>query len=518
MKRCPECRRDYFDDSLLFCLDDGSSLLEGPASLNEPATAVLPGGISYGDDATKQQFGPGPAFANSIAVLPFANMSADAENEYFCDGLAEELLNALSKIENLKVAARTSAFSFKGTNANVAEIAKALNVRTVLEGSVRKANDRVRVTAQLINAADGYHIWSGRYDRELKDIFDVQDEIAVSVVDSLKVKLLGEEKAAVLKHHTRNPQALELYLQGISFFTRFTPEYFRKAIESLEQAIAIDPDYAAAYASLAECYSEMSFFTGPGEWMPKARVAASKALELDETLGKAHNSLAVVMMYYDLDFEKAEAEFKRAISLDPGNAHIQMWYGWFLGLTRRFGEGLMQMKKARELDPLSPLIGFGIGAISLWSGKTDAAIEHLEREVELNPSFPIGHQYLAEAYLAKGDVASALQALGRSPAQPGDPFAMTVKALVYATAGDQDRAREILAELEVMAGQGFELSAQIAQVHIGLGDKDEAFAWLKRACDDRSLWCTWLGVDPIFSPLRADPRFRELMKRTNLAG
>jgi serine/threonine protein kinase len=239
-----------------------------------------------------------PEPLNSIAVLPFANLSADPENEYFCDGLAEELLNALAKIDELKVAARTSTFSFKGKNAPVGEIAKALNVNTILEGSVRKSGNRLRITAQLINAADGYHLWSERYDSEMKDIFDVQDEITLAVVEALKVKLLGDEQATILKRHTRSAEAHEFYLRGLSYFIKWTPEFFQKAIKNFDQAIAIDPYYASAYAGLAEVYTEMSFFSSsPGGYMPKAREAARKALELDDMLGEAHKSLGVILMY-----------------------------------------------------------------------------------------------------------------------------------------------------------------------------------------------------------------------------
>ncbi len=223
----------------------------------------------------------------SIAVLSFVNMSADPENEYFCDGLAEELLNALAKIDDLKVAARTSAFSFKGTDKNISEIGNALNVKTVLEGSVRKSGNRLRITTQLLNAADGYHLWSERYDCEMKDIFDVQDEITVAVVDALKVKLFGEDKSVVLKRHTRNAEAYEFYLRGLFHFSRFTPDGFQKAIESFDRAIAIDPGDASAHAGLADACTEMSFFSfsANSEWMRKAREATKKALELDDTLG-----------------------------------------------------------------------------------------------------------------------------------------------------------------------------------------------------------------------------------------
>src|SRR5437016_6563751 len=323
MKSCPQCNRVETDKALKFCRADGTPLVTAATSEPESATISLPAS-RLSEETTTGRLRVTP----SIAVLPFANMSADPENEYFCDGLAEELLNALAKIDNLKVAARTSSFSFKGKNVNVDEIGRALHVNSVLEGSVRKSGNRVRITAQLVNAADGYHLWSERYDREMKDIFDVQDEITLAVVEALKVKLFGQEQAAVLKHHTRNPEAHEFYLRGLSYFIRWTPEFFQKAIESFDQAIAIDPRYASAYAGLAECYTEMSFFAAPREWMPKAREAARQALEVDDTLCNAHNSLAVIKMYYDRDYAGAEHEFKRAIALDPGSAHVHNWYGW----------------------------------------------------------------------------------------------------------------------------------------------------------------------------------------------
>ena len=532
MKKCPQCGREY-DNSMSFCLDDGAELLYGPSSMVEPATALL-GAPPSGDviekdltrvfrsqraerDARSALADQQPESGNSIAVLPFANMSPEPDNEYFCDGLAEELLNALAKIDQLKVAARTSAFSFKGKDAGASEIGAALNVRTVLEGSVRKSGSRLRITAQLVNAADGYHLWSERYDREMKDIFDVQDEITLAVVEALKVKLLGREHATVLAHHTRNPEALELYLRGLSYFSKFTPEFFQKAIESFKQAIALDPEYASAYAGLAESYSEMSFFASPNEWMPKAKEAAGKALELDDRLGNAHNSLAVTMMYYDRDFTGAEAEFKRALALDPGSAHIQMWYGWFLGLTRRFAEGIDRMQRARELDPLSHLIGFGIGAIYFWSGQLDQAIVQLSRVIELNPSFPLTYSYLAEALVEKGDFAAAVSTIENAPAPLDDPVSASAVAYVYAKAGQRDRAHEMLHELERPEGQAEALSVQIAQIYVGLGDYDQAVNWLEKAFDTSSVWLIWLGVEPTFAALRSDRRFADLLDRLNIS-
>ncbi len=267
MKRCPECRRDYADDTLLYCLEDGTGLVQGSVpSPDEPQTAILSeppasAGGQFNEAKTRAFIHTNDeALVNSIAVLPFTNISTDADNEYFCDGLAEELLNALSKIDELKVAARTSAFSFKGKNVNASEIGEKLNVKNVLEGSVRKSDDKLRISVQLVNAADGYQLWSERYDREMKDVFDIQDEITLAVVEALKIKLIGGEKAALLKRQTRDPEAYEFYLRGLSHFNRWTPSDFEKAIENFERAIQIDPSYAAASAALADACTELAFF------------------------------------------------------------------------------------------------------------------------------------------------------------------------------------------------------------------------------------------------------------------
>ncbi len=460
----------------------------------------------------------GAAPAKSVAVLPFVNMSADAENEFFCDGLAEELLNALAKIDELKVAARTSAFSFKGKNRNVSEIGDALHVKTVLEGSVRKSGNRLRITAQLVNASDGYHLWSERYDREMKDIFDVQDEITLAVVEALKVKLFGEEQAAILKRHTTNAEAHEFYLRGLSYFGRFTPEGFQKAIESFKRAIAIDAGYASAHAGLADAYTEMSFFSfAPSEWMPKAREAAMRAVELDDALGEAHNSLAIIKVYYDWDYTGAEREYRRALDLDPGSVRIHMWYGWYLGLMGRFDEGLKQLQHAWELDPLSDPINLGIGIIFHWSRQPERAIEQFRKMLELNPNYPVAYSFLAEAYEQKGDFVSAIATVKRLQQAANDPLTLSTVGYVYAKSGDHAKALQILNELEKRSNQEYVTALHFAQIYAGLGDNEQALAWLDKACTERSVWMTFVRVDPKFDPLRDDPRFKDLLKRMNLS-
>jgi TolB-like protein/Tfp pilus assembly protein PilF/predicted ATPase/class 3 adenylate cyclase len=449
----------------------------------------------------------------SIAVLPFANISADEENEYFCDGLAEELLNALAKIDELKVAARASAFSFKGKNAEAREIGKTLNVNTVLEGSVRKAGNRIRINVRLVNASEGYQLWSERYDREMKDIFDVQDEITVTVVEALKVKLLGEEQAAVLKRHTRSPEAHESYLRGLFYFNRWTPDDFQKASESFSRAIAIDPRYASAYAGLADAYTEMAFFSFAGEWMPKAREAAGKALELDDTLGEAHNSLAIIKMYFDWDYAGAEAEFKRAIALNPGSALIHMWYGWHLGLMGRFDESFKELRRAQEFDPLSSAINSSIGIIFHWSRQPERAIEQFRKALELSPNYSVASNFLAEAYEQRGDFVSAIAIIEKARQAASDPFTLSTAGYVYAKSGNHRKALEILNEFELRSNQEYVPALNFAQICAGLGNHEQALAWLEKARDERAVWMPFLKVDLKFDSLRSDPRFAGILRR-----
>ena len=302
MKRCPRCHRTYTDETLKFCRDDGAPLTSAPPTAGSPETLIL--SPPRRAEVPTQLFEETP----SIAVLPFVNISADPENEFFCDGLAEELLNALTKVEGLKVAARTSSFSFKDKNAQASEIGRTLNVKTILEGSVRKSGNRLRIAIQLVNSADGYHLWSERYDRELKDIFDVQDDITLAVVDALAVKLLGKEKAAVLKRYTDNVEAYQLYLRGRFFWNRRTPEGFKKAIQYFEQAIDFDSNYALAYSGLADCYSILVFYeiASPREVHLRAKAAAVKAVELDGSLAESHISLGTYKYMFEWDWQGCE--------------------------------------------------------------------------------------------------------------------------------------------------------------------------------------------------------------------
>ncbi|MBK9214180.1 MAG: tetratricopeptide repeat protein [Chloracidobacterium sp.] len=516
MKRCPECRKDYVDDTLLYCLDDGTSLVQGTVT-DEPATAILSRAFDPLLEKQTAVFDSAESrkrATNSIAVLPFTNVSADADNEYFCDGLSEELLNALARIEDLKVAARTSTFLFKGKDIRLSEIADALNVSKVVEGSVRRAGDRLRINVQLVNAADGYQLWSERYDRDMKDIFDIQDEIAVAVVDALKIKLLGDEKTSMLKHHTQSPEAYEYYLRGLSHFNKWTPTDFEKAVGNFERAIAIDPEYASAFAAMADAYTELLFFSfSSGDARQKARKAADKALALDASLSEAHNSLALIKMYFDWDYPAAEAEFKRAIALNPGNASVHMWYGWFLALMGRFDESLVQSRRGHELDPLSPPNNNAIGVSLHWAGQTERAIAQFLDVLEMNPKYPVSQSFLAEAYVQAGDLNSAMETIEETKPEAMDPQALAVAGYVYARAGKREKAIGILNEFEQRSTQGNVSALNFAQIYASLGDDEQAFAWLDKAIEEQAIWLPFLKVDVKFEPLRSDPRYQALLRR-----
>ncbi|HMJ08305.1 MAG TPA: tetratricopeptide repeat protein [Pyrinomonadaceae bacterium] len=523
MKRCPECRRDYYDDTLLYCLDDGNALLEGPASdsgsTNERSTAIMSGGS--GDQLTRVLRPPAVADrynGNSIAVLPFANMSADVENEYFCDGLAEELLNALAKVENLRVAARTSAFSFKGKNTNVGEIGRILSVKTVLEGSVRKSGDRVRITVQLINADDGYHLWSERYDREMHDIFAVQDEITLAVVDALKVRLLGGEKAAVMKRHTDNTEAYELYLRGRYFWNRRKVDDFQKAIDQFEKAIELDPDYALAHSGLADCYSFLGYFEGlsPDAAKPKASVGVAKALELGPDIAEVQASMAMYKLFYEFDWKAGEQHLLESIRLNPKLPQGHYWYCSLLGAQGRFDEADQQGRIALELDPLAPIVSGNVSRGLCHARRFDEAIALALRSLEVDPDFFFTHWVLGVAYSQTDRMNDAIPHFRIAAERSGFLALKANLAFALALAGETDEARQILGEFFEDAKTRYVSPLCMSVVYVGLGETENALEWLERAWEIRAIQLMWLKTEPVFDPLRAEPRFQKVCDEIGL--
>jgi len=363
----------------------------------------------------------------SIAVLPFRDMSSQRDQEYFCEGIAEELINALVKLRGLRVAARTSAFQFKGRESNVKEIGEELNVRTVLEGSIRKAGNRLRITAQLVNVEDGFHIWSEKYDRELDDIFAIQDDISLAIVDKLSVKLFGEEKSALVKRHTVDQEAHNLYLTGLYFWNRRHEGGMKRAMECFRQAIDKDPGYALAHVGVADTYNITGMFgyLPPKEAFPKAIAAAKRALEIDDTLGEAHASLGFARTFYEWDWSAAENEFIRAIELSPNYATAHSWYGLYLSATGRNDEGINEAEKARDLDPLSLIINATVGLLYYFASRYEESIANQKKALELDPDFLIANGWIVMAYAENGMCDRAVRTMNRVEASAAEhPFTL----------------------------------------------------------------------------------------------
>jgi serine/threonine protein kinase/Tfp pilus assembly protein PilF len=462
----------------------------------------------------------------SIAVLPFANLSADKEQEYFCDGMAENLINALTHVEDLRVVARTSAFSFRGREIDVREIGRKLKVETLLEGSVRKAGSRLRISAQLINVADGYHLWSEKYDRDIgdmccpEDIFGIQDEISLAVVDKLKIKLLGGEKAELVKRHTKDLEAYDLYLKGRFFWNKRTKEGYFKSLTYFQQAIDRDPNYALAYVGIADCYSLLGWYDylPPQEAFPRARAAAEKALEMDDTLAEANASRGWISANYEWDWLAAENKYQRAIELNPSYATAHQWYAEYLSYVGRHDESIAEAKRAQELDPLSIIINNDLGQVLYYARQYDRAIEQLQKTLELDPNFIVSHFFLAFLYAQKAmhDNAIAEVQKAMSLSAGDDSLMLAQLGTIYSYAGKRDEAKKVLDELHQLSKQRYVSRFYMALIYMGLGQKDQAFEWLEKAYKKRDHWLETLKVHPWLDSLRSDPRFIELLRKMGL--
>jgi adenylate cyclase len=515
MKRCPQCNRVETDDALAFFRADGARLIADSGAF-ESATMVLPAepGSAHLPTHNIQN-------VPSIAVLSFVNMSADPENEYFCDGLAEELLNALAKIENLKVAARTSSFSFKGKSVNVDEIGRALHVNSVLEGSVRKSGNRLRITVQLVNATDGYHLWSERYDREMKDIFDVQDEITLAVVEALKVKLLGE--LPQIEPPTQNTGAYELYLKGRSLLYQRGLS-IAKAIECFEQAVALDSEYAQAWAGLADGYTTSAYsgFHRAIEAMPRALEAARRALELDSDLAEAHSALACASLLYDLDYDLAEQELRRALELNPQYPQAVAWQGLFMlqWISGREQEGREVILQLVELDPLSAYANIILCFYDVSSGRISEAVEHGKRGVELDPKSYLAHWGYSVALEYDGQYEEAVAICARALSMSGrHSWALMTLASTYAAWGKPEQARAVFRELKARSEREYIQPAMLAAAAAAVGEIDRAVAFAQQALDDKDpLFVLLARTWPDYNNVRTDSRFRKIVGQLGLPG
>jgi serine/threonine-protein kinase len=450
----------------------------------------------------------------SIAVLPFRNMSADKENEYFTDGITEEIINALTKIEALRVASRTSAFAFKGRNEDIRRIGEQLGVRTVLEGSVRRAGSRLRISAELVNVGDGYHLWSERYDREMEDIFAIQDEIALAIANTLKVRLLAADEGALVSRGTEDFEAYNHFLKGKYFFNRRVP---REAIAEFEQAIARDPGYAAAYNGLADAYCIFGFYGGIPtlDAFAKARSAASKAHELDPESPETHLSLGLVEHYFGWNFELEDREFLRTIELAPRSAAAYAW----LALKRTFLDDPVDARslaiKARELEPLSPNVQTNVAWTYFAENRYEDAEREFARALKLDPDalYPLWAGGLNLQVAGRYDEAIARYERAVTLTERTQTWYLGRLGGGYGAAGRRREALAVLEELRERSSQEYVAPFHVAFVHVGLGDNDAAIAALELAAEQRNALAWWVTRAPEFTPLRSDPRFEAVLRR-----
>jgi len=558
MKRCPECRRDYYDDTLLYCLDDGNALLDGPASMDEPATAILHTTDTVDDTPTRSQihtteqnavlplgisdlpkrnfdkrlavsalflvvialsamlgyrylFSGGSKQIESIAVMPFVNEGGDADVEYLSDGMTETLINSLSQLPNLNVQARSSVFRYKGKDTDTKAIGKELNVQALLNGRVVQRGDDLILYLELVDAQTGKRIWGDQYNRKQNELITLQSEIARDVSSKLKSKLSGADAAKVEKSYTANPEAYQFYLKGRFYAARRTPPEVKKAIDSYLQAIALDQSYALAFAALAEAYYHLSSYGGatPHEAFPKAKEATLRALSLDNDLAEAHSSLCGIFSTYDYDFDRAERECRRGIELSPNDAAAHHFYGLLLTRLGRHEESFAEFRRALEIEPLSLVINKNYGESLFYARRYEESIEQLKRTLELDANFAPTYLSLAPAYQVMGRYAECIEALAKYPELLNQPQSGALIRETFAKDGWQGIRQMMSKETQLLSTSSYSAAVFLA----GLGEKDKAIAALNNAYENRLYRVGHIKVDPRLDSLRSDPRFQELMRK-----
>jgi TolB-like protein/Flp pilus assembly protein TadD len=457
----------------------------------------------------------------SIAVLPFLDMSPERDQEYFCEGMAEELINSFTKLGELRVSARTSSFQYKGPGHDIREVGNDLGVETILEGSVRKSGSRLRITAQLINVADGSHLWSETFDRNLDDVFAIQDEISLAIVEQLRPALLGDKSIGLLTRATENPEAYNLYLRGRWYWNKRMPPDLMQGIEHFKRAIEVAPDYALAYAGMADCYTALAEYSvSPPEGISAAaKSAAVKAIELDDALPEAHAALGYIKIVYDWDWHGAETDFRRAIELDPHYAPAHHRYAVLLSILGRYDEGLDEIRHAQALEPHSVPISMIIGMLLCNVGLVDPAIEELERAQEMDPGNYMTELMLGVAYMYARRLDEALAAFREQDRLMGgrSPHATAMIGMAQAFSGNVAEAERALAEVKETSKHQPMSSSLVALLCISLGKKDEGFEWLDRAYEERDLILRQV-LPVLFRPdmVGGDPRLDDLLERMGL--
>jgi TolB-like protein/DNA-binding winged helix-turn-helix (wHTH) protein/Tfp pilus assembly protein PilF len=456
---------------------------------------------------------------HSIAVLPLKNLSGNPADQYFADGMTDELITNLAKISALRVSSYTSVSQYKTSSKPLPQIAQELQVDGIVEGSVLRSGDQVRITAQLIYAPRDQHLWAEEYQRYLRDVLYLQREVARDIAEQVRVTLTPNERTRLATAGAVDPVAYESYLRGRSFWNQRSEASLLKAIDQFNKAIEVDPGYAPAYSGLADCYTTLGYlsYLDPLDAFPRARDAAGKALELDPSLAEAHASLAYYNLYHAWNWTEAENEFKKAIELNPNYATAHDWYSYYLMAMGRFDEAWKEVNRAHELDPLSVTIATDIGFNHYYRRSYDEAINQLRATLVISPKFPLAHLWLGRAYQQKKMYSEAIDEFNKTDAAlPGWVVTIAGMGHAYGEWGHQTEAKQVLVRLNQMAREKYVTPYGVALVYAGLGDKDQAFAWLNKAVAGRSHWLVWLNRDPRFDRLRSDPRFDDLKKRVGL--
>jgi len=483
-------------------------------------TGTIGAGLVFFGRYTSSRQSPKTA-EKSIAVLPFENRSEDKANAYFAEGVQDEILTRLSKIADLKVTSRTSTQHYKSVPENLAEIAKQLGVAHILEGSVQKSGDAVRVNVQLIKADNDSQVWAETFDRKLTDIFSVESDVAKAIADQLRAHITRQEEQVIAAKPTKNIEAYDAYLRGRYFWNKRTSDGIKHAIEHFQQSIARDPDFALGHAGLADSYIALTFynFAAPHETMPKAKESAIKALALDDPLAEAHASLAHILMNYDWNWAAAEKEFKRSIELKPDYATAHEWYAiHYLTATGRFEEAVQEMKRALELEPASLVMNTFMGATLYYAGRYDEAIDQCRRTIEMDPNFAVAHWYLGLAYEQRQVLDAATDEFKKAISlSAGSPLMKAALGRAYAKSQKKHEANEMLNELSELSKQQYVSAYEVATIYVALGNNEQAFQLLEQAYGEHSFHLVYLNVSPQFKPVSSDPRFQDLVQRIGLS-
>ncbi len=461
-----------------------------------------------------------PREIQSVAVLPLEDLSADSADDYFADSMTEALITSLAKIKALRIISRTSAMQYKGARKSLPQIARELNVDAVVEGSVLRSAERVRINAQLIHAASDHHLWAESYERDFRDILSLQGEIARQVANEVSIILTPEERARLGSTRPVDPEAHDWYLKARYYWNKRTEESVKKAQSYFQRGIDSDPTYAQGYAGLADSYHILGYYNAlpPGEAYPKAKAAALKALELDNSLAEPHATLGVVKRDFEWDWSGAEMEFQKAIEINPGCVEAYHWRGTLFSMLGRHAEALREKTKALAIDPLSVVIKTDLARMLYFSRDYDQSLEQYRAALDMEPSFASAYLWLSHVYQQQGLFDQAISELKTGMRLSNDTiFALAKLGHGYAIAGRRDEARAVLDQLKALSSQKYISPYDVAMIYVGLQENDEAFSWLQRALAQRSLWLGYLNVEPQLDPLRSDQRFPELLRRIGLS-